>query len=285
MTKGGLSIITSTMNRLPESERKIAQYILDYPHEAVNSTVQEISKSSNTSGAAVVRLCKSLGLKGFQDLKLRIAGDLLKPAAPGYRDIEPEEPLYTTAMKTASNSIQAITDTSELLDYQQLEQAVRLLLSAGNVHFFGVGASGIVAADAQQKLLRISKQATAFSDLHLVATLIANAKEDDLLFAVSHSGETPEILKILKLAKEKGVRTIGLTHFGQSKMTALCDVCLYTSSSGEAPFRSAATSSRLAQLYVIDVLFLGLAANQYSETVQQIDRTREAIRSITGREK
>ncbi|MBS2969168.1 MurR/RpiR family transcriptional regulator [Metabacillus sp. KIGAM252] len=285
MTKGGLSIIQQTIERLPESERKIAQYILDHPHEAVNSTVSQISVSSNASGAAVVRLCKSLGLKGFQDLKLRIAGDLLRPTEQGYRDIEPEEPLYSIAMKTASNSIQAITDTSEILDYDQLAKAVQLLSEAKTVHFYGVGASGIVATDAQQKLLRINKNATAFADLHLVATLIANADQDDVVFAVSYSGETSEILRILKLANEKGVRTIGLTHFGQSRMTALCDVCLYTSSSNEAPFRSAATSSRLSQLYLIDVLFLGMAANQYGETVQYIDNTREAIRSITKKEK
>ncbi|MGD6815991.1 MurR/RpiR family transcriptional regulator [Metabacillus sp. 84] len=285
MTKGGLAIIQQTIGRLPGSERKIAQYILDHPHEAVNSTVSQISVSSGTSGAAVVRLCKSLGLKGFQDLKLRIAGDLLKPAEHGYRDIAPGESLYSTAMKTASNSVQAITDTSEIIDFTQLEIAVQLLNEAKTVHFFGVGASGIVAADAQQKLLRISKNATSFSDLHLVATLIANAEERDVLFAVSYSGETPEIIKILKLAKEKGVKTIGLTHFGQSAMTALCDVCLYTSSSSEAPFRSAATSSRLSQLYMIDVLFLGMAALQYSETVQYIDNTREAIHSITKKEK
>ncbi|WP_338776377.1 MurR/RpiR family transcriptional regulator [Metabacillus sp. FJAT-52054] len=285
MTKGGLSIIQQTIERLPESERKIAQYILDNPHEAVNSTVSQISVSSNASGAAVVRLCKSLGLKGFQDLKLRIAGDLLKPVEQGYRDIEPEEPLYSIAMKTASNSIQAITDTSEILNYDELEKAVQLLTEAKTVHFYGVGASGIVAADAQQKLLRINKNATAFADLHLVATLIANADQNDVVFAVSYSGETSEILRILKLANEKGVRTIGLTHFGQSRMTALCDVCLYTSSSNEAPFRSAATSSRLSQLYLIDVLFLGMAANQYGETVQYIDHTREAIRSITKKEK
>lgn len=285
MTKGGLSIIQQTIERLPESERKIAQYILDHPHEAVNSTVSQISVSSNASGAAVVRLCKSLGLKGFQDLKLRIAGDLLKPAKHGYRDIEPEESLYSIATKTASNSIQAITDTSEILDYDNLERAVLLLTDAKTVHFYGVGASGIVAADAQQKLLRINKNATAFTDMHLVATLIANADPDDVVFAVSHSGETTEILRILKLANEKGVRTIGLSHFGQSSMTALCDVCLYTSRSNEAPFRSAATSSRLSQLYLIDVLFLGMAANQYAETVQYIDHTREAIRSITKKEK
>ncbi|MBK5446649.1 MurR/RpiR family transcriptional regulator, partial [Peribacillus sp. TH24] len=246
MVTGGLSIIQTMLSKLPQSEQKLAEYILQNPHEVVNSTVQELSTSAHTSGAAVIRLCKSLGLKGFQDLKMRIAGDLMKSVEQGYRDIEPSESLYRIVEKTTSNTIQIIRDTSEIIDHDNLNNAIKLLLNAKTVHFCGVGASNIVAADAQQKLLRINKGATAFTDMHLVATLIANADENDIVFAISFSGETPEVVNILKLAKDRGVKTIGLTHFGQTTVSSLCDASLYTSFSNEAPFRSAATSSRLA---------------------------------------
>lgn len=285
MATGGLSIIQTMLNKLPQSEQKLADYILQHPHEVVNSTVSELSTSAKTSGAAVVRLCKSLGLKGFQDLKMRIAGDLMKSVEQGYRDIEPSESLYRVVEKTTSNTIQIIRDTAEIIDHENLKTAISLLLNAKNVHFCGVGASNIVAADAQQKLIRINKGATAFTDMHLVATLIANADKDDVLFAISFSGETQEIINVLKLAKERGVKTIGLTHFGQTTVSSLCDVSLHTSFSNEAPFRSAATSSRLAQLYMIDILFLGMATEQYDETVQYIDNTRAAIKSMTEKYK
>ncbi|MGG4488279.1 MurR/RpiR family transcriptional regulator [Metabacillus idriensis] len=285
MATGGLSIIQTMLNKLPQSEQKLADYILQHPHEVVNSTVSELSTSAKTSGAAVVRLCKSLGLKGFQDLKMRIAGDLMKSVEQGYRDIEPSESLYRVVEKTTSNTIQIIRDTAEIIDHENLKEAISLLLKAKNVHFCGVGASSIVAQDAQQKLIRINKGATAFTDMHLVATLIANADPDDVLFAISFSGETQEIINVLKLAKERGVKTIGLTHFGQTTVSSLSDVSLHTSFSNEAPFRSAATSSRLAQLYMIDILFLGMATEQYDETVQYIDNTRAAIKSMTEKYK
>ncbi|MGK9430620.1 MurR/RpiR family transcriptional regulator [Bacillus atrophaeus] len=280
MATGGLSIIQSMKQKLPQSERKLADYILKHPHEAVNSTVNEISTSADTSDAAVIRLCKSLGLKGFQDLKMRIAGDLMKPSLQGYRDIAPHEPLYSIAEKTAGNTIQAIQDTSDMLDYQELERAVSMLCQAPTVHFIGVGASGIVAKDAQQKWLRIHKQATAFTDTHLVASLIANADERDIVFAISFSGETQEMIDLLSMAREKGITTMSLTQFSQTSVSSLADVSLYTAHSNEAPFRSAATSSRLAQLFMIDMLFLGMAAERYEETVGYIDKTREAIRSM-----
>jgi DNA-binding MurR/RpiR family transcriptional regulator len=277
---GGLKMLQNMLEQLPASERKIAQYILENPRSILNSTVNDIGTQAKTSGAAVIRLCKSLGLNGFQDLKVRIAGDLVKPAEQGYRDIEPGESYFSIVQKTTSNSIQSIRDSEEIINYEELERAVQTLLPAQNVHFFGIGASNIIAKDAQQKFLRIQKNATAFTDTHLVATLIANAGKDDVVFAISHSGETAEVAKVMSLAKERGVKTISLTKYGQSSVAALADIKLFTSYSGEAPFRSAATSSRLAQLYMMDILFLSMATVQYEQTIQAIDQTREAIRFI-----
>lgn len=280
MATGGLNMIKNMLPQLPASERKIAEYILQHPHDVVNSTAGELGALANASSAAVIRLCKSLGVKGFQELKVRVAGDLVKPAEQGYRDIEPDESIQSIVQKTTSNSIQGLSDTAEIINYEELERAVTAILKANNVHLFGIGASHIIAMDAQQKFLRINKGSTAFTDAHLAATLIANAGQDDVVFGISFSGETPEVIKVLSLAKERGVKTISLTKYGQSTVSSLADIRLYTSYSTEAPFRSAATSSRLAQLYVIDILFLCMATKHYEETVAYIDKTREAIQFL-----
>nr|WP_180349963.1 MurR/RpiR family transcriptional regulator [Bacillus sp. D386] len=276
-------MVVNRVEHLPASERKIAEYILENPYEVVNCKVNELAEKTSSSGAAVIRLCKSLGLNGFQDLKVRIAGDLGRPEEPGYRDIERDETAEMIVQKTLNNSIQSLRDSSEVINYEELKKAVDVLLKAKNVHFFGIGASSIIAVDAQQKLLRINKSATAFSDAHLVATLIANAEPDDVVFTISFSGETIEVIEVTRLAKEQGIQTISLTKYGPSSVAALADINLYTSYSKEAPFRSAATSSRLAQLFMIDILFLSMATEQYEETVRAIDKTREAIRFMKGK--
>ncbi|WP_139891964.1 MurR/RpiR family transcriptional regulator [Bacillus sp. D386] len=283
MVSGVLKMVVNRVEHLPASERKIAEYILENPYEVVNCKVNELAEKTSSSGAAVIRLCKSLGLNGFQDLKVRIAGDLGRPEEPGYRDIERDETAEMIVQKTLNNSIQSLRDSSEVINYEELKKAVDVLLKAKNVHFFGIGASSIIAVDAQQKLLRINKSATAFSDAHLVATLIANAEPDDVVFTISFSGETIEVIEVTRLAKEQGIQTISLTKYGPSSVAALADINLYTSYSKEAPFRSAATSSRLAQLFMIDILFLSMATEQYEETVRAIDKTREAIRFMKGK--
>ena len=266
------------LDQLSASERKIAEYILAHPQEAVHETAAGLGKRTGTSGATVVRLCKSLQLNGFQDLKMRIAGDLAKPEEDGYRDIKPEEPVEFITKKMTSNSIQSLRDTIEVIDLKELEKAVHVLLQANHVHFFGVGASHIIALDARQKWLRINKGVTAFSDLHLVATQIANAQPNDVVFAISYSGETPEVVRILRLAKEHGVKTISLTKYGPSTVADLSEIRLHIAHSGEAVFRSGATSSRIAQLHVIDILFLAMASKEYDQTVAFLDKTRKATR-------
>ncbi len=274
---GGLVMLNEMLPQLPPSEKKIASYILEHPQEALSLTASELGKRSATSSAAVIRLCKSLELKGLQDLKLRIAGDLQKKKTEGVRDIEPNESPISIIEKMTNNSIQTIGETAELLSIDELTKAVEILKKARTIHFFGLGASHIIAQDAQQKFLRINKFATAFTDMHLVATLIANAHEDDVIVGISFSGQTFEVAKILELANRKGVNTISLTKYGASVVSEQADIRLYTSTTLEPTFRSAATSSRIAQLHVIDILFMCVASQAYEKTVTYLDETREAV--------
>ncbi|MEN2466225.1 MurR/RpiR family transcriptional regulator [Ornithinibacillus sp. FSL M8-0202] len=278
-------MLTEMLPMLPPSEKKIASYIIGHPEEAINLTAQELGKRSNTSGAAVIRLCKSLDLKGFQDLKFRIAGDLQKTTDEGFRDIKPNESLQSIIDKMTINSIQTIKETAELLRIDEVEKAVQLLLNAKKIHFVGVGASGIIAKDAEQKFLRINKTVHAFSDTHMAATLVANGNEDEVVVGISFSGETQEVAKVLELAKQKKMKTISITRYGSSKVTEQADIRLYTSATREPTFRSGATSSRIGQLQVIDILFMRVATLKYEETVNYIDVTRDAIDFITANSK
>ncbi|WP_077302534.1 MurR/RpiR family transcriptional regulator [Virgibacillus pantothenticus] len=278
MTNGGLVILAEMLDKLPPSEKKIASYILDHPQESISLTANELGKRSSTSGAAVIRLCKSLNLKGFQDLKLRIAGDLQKPDDQvGYQDIQPNESASSIIKKMTDNSIQTIRETANLLNTEELQKAVEVMIGARQIHFIGVGASSIAAEDAQHKFLRIDKTAYAFKDMHMAATLVANASEDDVVVGISFSGETQEITKILQLANENQATTISLTKYGKSNVSDQAKINLYTSATNEPTFRSGATSSRIAQLQVIDILFMCVASLQYEDSVKHLGATRDAV--------
>jgi DNA-binding MurR/RpiR family transcriptional regulator len=278
--KGGIVMLKEMVSNLPPSEQKIAAYIIEHPEEAITATASELGERTMTSGAAVIRLCKSLGLNGLQELKLRVAGDLQTDPEEGYRDLKPNESVKSVIKKMTNNSIQALRETSEIIHTDEISKAVEFLIQASSIHFYGVGASSIIAHDAQQKFLRINKNATAFTDLHMVAAQIANANENDVVMGISFSGETEEVVKVLDMANKKGIQTISLTKYGISPVSERAMIKLFVNSSKEAVFRSGATSSRMAQLHIIDILFMCLATSQYEQTVYYLDQTRELVQPL-----
>ncbi|AKG03539.1 RpiR family transcriptional regulator [Salimicrobium jeotgali] len=265
--KGGLVMLSEMKENLPPSEKKIAAFILDHPHEAIHCTAAQLGELSGTSGAAVMRLCKSLDLKGLQELKLRISGDLQKEVASSYRNIQPGEEMDAIVDKVTNNNMQAIRETTELVDFAGLEKAGDAVVKARRLHFFGVGASGIIAQDAQQKFLRMNIATSAFTDVHNAVMDIANIKETDVLIGISFSGETRETALVMEEAKRRGAVTISITRYGSNTVASFADIPLYISASREipAPFRSGATSSRMGQLHMIDLLFTKVVTSHFEE--------------------
>lgn len=275
--KGGLVIIKEMLNSLPPSEKKIAQYIITNPGESIQLTALMLGEKSQTSSAAVIRLCKSLGFNGFQELKIRVAGDLQNDAVSGYRDIEPNEKYRDIIEKVTSNTMQTLKETIDIMSENELRKAVTALIQAKSIIFIGFGASYIAAADAEQKFMRINKYAQSYTDVHLAATSIANKGPEDVVVGISFTGETQEVAKLLELAQQKGATTLSITKYGQSSVTNHSDIRLYTSATKEAMIRSGATSSRIAQLHIIDILFMCIASQEYTETIKYLDTTREAV--------
>lgn len=277
LKSGGLMMIKNVMNDLPNSERKIAKFILSNPHKFVSLTVSELGEMSKTSSSAVVRLCKSLGLRGYQDLKMRVIGDINSLNDTSYTDIKKNDTIKSLIQSIRNNAVKSIDETMHILDEEVIKDCVELINRADSIVFYGMGASFIAAKDAQQKFLRINKTSYAFEDTHLTATTIANLKQNDLVVGISASGETIEAIKLIELANTKNINTIGITKYGKSTLGKASKINLCTPSSIETPFRSAATSSRMSQLYIIDVLFMCYATSRYDTTIEYLENTVDAI--------
>jgi len=277
MLKGGLRLIKETIDTISPSERLAAQYILENPEKMVGMTVSELAEASGASQSAVIRLCKSLGLKGYQDLKLRVAGDLQNPT-PGeeYQEISPTSDMKTIIASVSNNNVYSINETLNILDPEKMEEAVRLLEKAGRIDFYGTGASQLVAQDAQHKFMRINKTCTAYSDTHLQLTSAVTLTENDVAVAFSHSGETIQVIECIKAAKENGAKTIGITRYGANTIGHLVDVHIETLST-ESDIRSAATSSRIVQLNIVDILYIAVAGHSYNESLAYLNKSRKAI--------
>ncbi len=276
---GGLVRLREIIQTITPSERKVASYILEQPQRLVGMSVAQLAEQSGGSQAAVIRLCKSAGFKGYQELMLKVAGDLREERQPqgGYQEIRPNDSIDQLIDNISANNIQSIRDTIKILDPGQVKQAIDALMEAKRIFFFGIGVSNLIATDAQHKFLRINRPCFAFTDADLQLISSVMLTPQDVVVGISYSGQTPVTAECMRLAREAGACTISLTRYGNTPISMLADIALHTSST-ESNLRSGATSSRIAQLNVIDILYLGIASQDYERSLQALDRTHNVIR-------
>lgn len=266
----GLARIRSLYPTLTPAEQKVADQVLADPERAIYYSITELAEAAGVAESTVIRFCQSLGLKGYQAFKLELARSLVDPYENIQSDLKPDDDLGTAIRKIGYAATQAIVDTVKVLDRDELERAVMALVKARRVNFYGVGASGITALDAQYKFLRIGRLAEAYIDPHSQAMAASLLRRGDVAVGISHSGSTKDVVHSCRVAKESGATVIAITNYARSPITHEADIVLLTASP-ETPLGSSSVRSKIAQLLVLDLLFtgvvlrLGLAAHEALE--------------------
>jgi RpiR family carbohydrate utilization transcriptional regulator len=272
---GSFVRLQAAYSGLRAAEQRVADFILKHPDELIYLTVTELAERTNTSESTVVRLCQKIGYKGYQEFKIVLARDLVEPATEIYAAIEPGDDLPTVKNKVFQANAQALRDTIEVLDDEQLRRAVVALAAARRLEIYGVGGSGPLALDAYHKFLKLGLQSIALSDGDLMAMSSSLLGPDDVALGISHTGASRDVTDALGRAKEHGATTICITHRPSSPITKVSSIVLVTAAQQTA-FRSDASSSRIAQLTIIDTLYVGVAHENHERSLRMIERTREA---------
>lgn len=281
MMKGALIRMEEAFHMLTPMEKKTAKYILEHPSETVNMSVQKLAEMADVSEATIVRLSRTLDCKGFQDLKLKIAADLsYSPAtdSDSYQEIRSEGTVSDLVQSISHNNIKSIQDTLLVLSVEAVAQAIHMLQRARKIALFGIGASAVIAEDFQQKLMRINRWCETGYSFNTQATIAANLNQEDVALGISYSGQTKDTIRSLEIAKKNGASVISLTKFGSNPVADLANICLHTSSL-EKSIRTGAMASRMAQLNIIDILYVGIASGNLEENIQLLERTRLAVSS------
>jgi DNA-binding MurR/RpiR family transcriptional regulator len=267
--------IDGTYASLRSAEQRVADFILKHPEELIYLTVTELAERTKTSESTIVRLCQKIGYKGYQEFKIVLARDLVEPTTEIYAAIEPGDDLSTVKSKVFQANAQALRDTIEVLDDAELSKAVDALAVATRVDLYGVGGSGPLAQDAYHKFLKLGIRAVALSDGDLMAMSSALLGPGDVALGISHTGASRDVTDALGRAKANGATTICITHRSSSPITKVADIRLVTAAKQTA-FRSDASSSRIAQLTIIDTLYVGVAHKAHDRSLKTIEKTREA---------
>lgn len=276
---GPLVRIRSLLPGLARAEQRVAKVILENPSTVANRSITEVALAANTSETTVTRFCKAIGVGGYPQLRISLAADAARTQARSTHviggDIEAGDDLATVVSKISFADVRTVEDTAAQLKLGELERAIEAVASAGRVDIYGVGASAFVATDLQHKLHRITKVSFAWSDTHMMLTSAAVLGAGDVAIALSHSGATTDTVEALRTAKSHGATTVAVTNYPRSPITSLADHTL-TTAAHETAFRSGVTASRVAQLTVVDCLFVGVAQRLGPGALLALDPARDA---------
>jgi len=249
--------IIQKQSSLRKSERKVADFVLDHLTEVIRLRITDLAAQAQVSEPTVIRFCRAIGCNGFQDFKMTLAQELA--ASPSFGQITVNE-FDTTAdycHRVFDSTADTIRKVRDQLKVNVITQAVNALSLAKRVEFFGFGASGAVAADAQHKFFRLQLATAAHSDHHIQSMSATSMQEGDVVVAISQSGRTSALLQSLTLVKEAGGTVISIAP-SDSPLTEKADIAIEIDVEEDTEIYTP-LSSRIVHLVVIDVLAIGVA--------------------------
>lgn len=271
-----LQQVTQAEASLPQSERKVARVVLAHPDTVIHSTLADLARMAGVSEPTVVRFCRSVGCKGFQDFKVRLAQSVATPFPFADFAITPDDSLAACATKIFTATVDTLLKVLNQLDLEATERAVEALAKARKIEFYGFGASGNVALDAHHKFFRLGRPCIAYADSHMQCMSAATLGLEDVVVAISHTGRTRELIESVRIARDAGVTVIGITT-PHSPLAKECSVVLGVSIPEDTDLYTPMTS-RIAHLLVIDILAVGVALCSNAATSERLRKMKESLK-------
>jgi DNA-binding MurR/RpiR family transcriptional regulator len=280
--------IQSRLDSYPPSIRRVAEAVLARPQVVLELTITQLAHSCSTSEATVVRFCRTLGFSGFSPFKLQVAAELATESVRQEggsldgTDVLAGDGLAAVVAKVSAGEMLALRETASGLDLGALAEVVKRIVSASTIVLHGVGASGLGADDLAHKLQRIGHQALCDHDAHNSIALAALLGQHGVAIGFSHSGRTRETVEFLRVARTAGATAVAITNGKRSPITANADLVLRTAVR-ETALRPGAMASRIAQLSLVDYIFVGVAQARYDASVEALKLSRASLSRLRAK--
>lgn len=262
-----------------KSDKALIEYIKENLENVVYKSISQISKESNIGEATITRFSKKMGFSGLQDFKVTLAQEIsgLKNRRIINKNIENNESVIDSARKLVDSNIRILESTFNIIDEDDIKRASDMIINARKVFFFGIGYSGMTAEDSSYKFSRIGLNCMSIDSSHNMIMMASLMDEEDVVVAISHSGETDEIIKAVNIAKENGARVVSVTEDKNSRLRDVSDVNLGYFS-GESILETGSISSKIAQFFVIDLVYTQVVKEKNVEVVERKIKTTDAIK-------
>lgn len=237
-----------------------------------------VADQSGVSEAMVVKTAKKLGFDGFRELRAALVEYKRLPSVDLHQELTLEDTAQTIVQKVFRTSIQALEETLAILDIAAFEKAAELIHASRQLDFYGLGGSAQIARDVAHKFLRIGIRASVFDDTHMMAMSANLLGPGDLAIAFSHSGRSSGLVDAVQLARANGAGVIAISNYDTGPLADMADVVLCSTAQG-SPLTGENAAARIAQLNIMDAVFVAVAQKGYARAEQNLARTMAAVQT------
>ncbi|RDC50388.1 MurR/RpiR family transcriptional regulator, partial [Acinetobacter sp. RIT592] len=268
--------------KVTKSDKILIEYIKNNIEDVFYKPISQIAKESNIGEATITRFSKKMGFSGLQDFKVTLAQEissLSKSRNIINSNIENNEPVIDTAKKLLATNISTLESTVDIINGSEIHKSAQLIINAKRIYFIGIGYSGIIAQDSNYKFMRIGLNCLSFDSSHTMIMMASIMQKGDLVIAISHSGETEEIIKTVEMAKQNEVDIISITKKKESSLKSTSDIHLEYISE-ETLLETGSISSKLAQIFLIDLIYTQVVKEKFNEAIDMKIKTTDAIKSL-----
>ena len=259
-------------------EAKVAANILARKDIDAAMPLREVATGSGVSEAMVVKVAKKLGFAGFRAFRQGLIDYYNSDTAALHSEIAAEDTSGEIVQKVFRTAMQALEETFAILDLAAFDRAADYLHRAQQRDFYGFGGSAQIARDVSHKFLRIGIRSSVFDDAHMMMMSASLLGPEDVAIAFSHSGSTTAVIDAVELARKNGARTIAVTNYPDSPMAQLVDVVLCSTAQNN-PLLGENATARIAQLNLLDALFVAVAQRDRKTADLNLARTMRAVQS------
>ncbi len=272
-----INIIADELPELNKSESKVAHVILADPDRATSSSIAALAKAAGVSEPSVNRFCKRFNAAGFPDFKLKLAKALVSGVRFVNRNVDPGDDVTSYTPKIFDSTINNLAMVRDRISHTRVNQVVDKLIQAKRIYFFGLGASGSVARDAENKFFRFNLPVSFHDDVLMQRMLASTGGTGDVFFFISHTGRTKEVVEVAALAKANGSTVIGLTA-PDSPLAVISSVTLDV----EVPENTdeyMPMTSRIVHLVILDVLATGVTLRRGPDFLPHLEKIKDSLKS------
>ena len=258
--KSVIGVICSSYDSFFDSEKKIANCIMERKREVVDMTVAELAQASGASDASVSRFCRRCGFKGFHQLKMTLARELSEESQASVGNDISRRDIGQSLQNILANKTEEIRQTVAMMDPENLDRILDIIQKARMVQLVAVGNTIPVALDAAFKFNQLGIPAATGTILETQTAYAFNLGKKDVIIAISNSGVSRRLIRILEGASGNGVTVISITNNPESPVAKLSDYHS-TTATREKLLREDFLFSRVPATMVIEILYLLLSVS------------------------